>query len=134
MRFMGLDVGKKRIGVAISDEMGIIATPLVVVKAGGSAMGEITALVNVHEVEEIVVGMPLNMDGTKSEMAGFVERFIDKLTKRCDIMITTWDERLSTSAVTKVLIEGGARRDKRKTVVDKLSATYILQGYLDSKR
>jgi putative Holliday junction resolvase len=133
MRYLGLDIGKKRIGVAISSETGIIATPLIVVKAGSSAINEIVALIEEHDAQEVVVGMPLNMDGTKSEMARYVERFIDKLARKCDIKTTTWDERLSTSAVTKVLIEGGARRSKRKSVVDKLSASYILQGYLDSK-
>lgn len=134
MRYMGLDIGKKRIGVAISDEAGIIATPLKVVKAGSKAIGEITGLIDEHGVEEVVVGMPLNMNGTKGEMADYVERFIAKLTRESEAKITTWDERLSTSAVTKVLIEGGARREKRKLVVDKLSASYILQGYLDSKK
>jgi putative Holliday junction resolvase len=134
VRYLGLDIGKKRIGVAVSDETGIIATPLVVVKAGKSAIDEICALIEEREIEEVVVGMPLNMNGTKSEMAGYVEKFIERLATENSTKITTWDERLSTSAVTKVLIEGGARRDKRKLVVDKLSASYILQGYLDSKK
>ncbi len=131
---MGLDVGKKRIGVAISDETGLIATPLKAVKAGQKAIEEIIGLTEEHEIRHIVVGMPLNMDGTRGEMAQYVESFITKLARECEIEITPWDERLSTSAVTKVLIEGGATREKRKTVVDKLSASYILQGYLDSKR
>ncbi|MBE9532363.1 MAG: Holliday junction resolvase RuvX [Proteobacteria bacterium] len=134
MRYLGLDIGKKRIGVAISDEAGIIATPLIVVKAGSSAVSEITELAAEYGAKEIVLGMPLNMDGTRGDMANYVEKFIDKLARKYSETITTWDERLSTSAVTKVLIEGGARRSKRKTVVDKLSASYILQGYLDSKR
>jgi putative Holliday junction resolvase len=131
---MGLDIGKKRIGVAISDEAGIISTPLVVVKAGSRAISEITELTREREVKEIVVGMPLNMDGSKGDMARYVEKFINKLERGCTLKITAWDERLSTSAVTKVLIEGNARREKRKSVVDKLSAAYILQGYLDSKK
>jgi putative Holliday junction resolvase len=134
MRYMGLDVGKKRIGVAISDDTGLVATPVAVVKAGKKAIEEIRGLAREHLIEEIAVGMPLNMDGTKGEMAEYVEGFIAKLAKECEIKITPWDERLSTSAVTKVLIEGGATREKRKTVVDKLSAAYILQGYLDSKK
>jgi putative Holliday junction resolvase len=130
---MGLDVGKKRIGIAISDDLLMTATPNSVIATKG-ALKAISTLAEENEVTQIVVGMPLNMDGSKGEMGEYVEKFIEKLKRVTEIQITTWDERLSTSAVTKVLIEGGARRDKRKEVVDKLAASYILQGYLDSQK
>ena len=133
MRYMGLDVGKRRIGVAISDDLGLTATPLSAVMTKG-AIKALLALAEGFEVERIVVGMPLNMDGTRGEMAEYVQKFIDALAKATSQEIIPWDERLSTSAVTKVLIEGGATREKRKMVVDKLAASYILQGYLDSRK
>ena len=134
MRYMGLDIGKKRIGVAVSDESGLVSTPHVVVKAGPGAIDEIIATAEEFEVRKIVVGMPIKMDGTIGEMGEYVQAFIKKLSGRCSLEIATWDERLSTSATTKVLIDAGVSRAKRKLVVDKLSAAYILQGYLDAKR
>ncbi len=133
MRYMGLDVGKKRIGVAISDDLAMTATPLSVIKTKGAIVA-VSNLISEFEVERIIVGMPLNMNGTKGEMAEYVEKFIEKLARATPVEIVPWDERLSTSAVTRVLIESGATREKRKTVVDKLSASYILQGYLDSQK
>jgi putative Holliday junction resolvase len=132
MRVMGLDIGTKRIGVAMSDERGITATPLKVLKktAERELFGELGKLVEEYSVGTVVVGMPLNMDGSMGPKAKAVELFIERLGTELQIPVKPWDERLSTVAVTKVLIEADVSRAKRKQVVDKLAATYILQGYL----
>lgn len=133
---MGLDVGTKTIGVAISDESGLIAQPFCVIKRGSFSgnLEEIRRLVEEHSIKMIVVGMPVNMNGTSGPRSKETQRFIDKIKDKVPVPMETWDERLSTVAVTRVLIEGDASRAKRKTVVDKLAASYILQGYLDSRK
>lgn len=136
MRIMGFDVGTKTIGVAISDESGLIAQPLCVIKRGSFSkdLEEIRRLIEEHSIKMIVVGMPVNMNGTLGPRSEETQRFIDKIKDKVPVPVETWDERLSTAAVTRVLIEGDASRAKRKTVVDKLAASYILQGYLDSRK
>jgi len=135
MRIMGLDVGGKTIGVALSDELGLTAQGLKVIKRIGMKkdIEGVLKLVDDYSIKEIVVGLPVNMDGTIGPQAQVVLRFIDKLKGETTVPVIPWDERLSTVAVTRVLLEGGVRREKRKGVVDKLSAVYILQGYLDRK-
>lgn len=136
MRIMGLDVGGKTIGVALSDEMGLTAQGLKVIKRAWikKDIEEVLKLVDDYSIKEIVIGLPVNMDGTIGPQAQVVLRFIDSLRGGTTVPVIPWDERLSTVAVTRVLLEGGVRREKRKGVVDKLSAVYILQGYLDRKR
>ena len=136
MRYLGLDVGKKRIGVAVSDSLGMTATPLTLIKCSSlnKDIEQIVALAIENEATEIVVGMPINMDGTEGPAAGHVKKLIAKIAEKTDLPIVTWDERLSTTAVTRVLIEADTSRAKRREVVDKLSAAYILQGYLDSPK
>ncbi len=132
---MGLDVGKKRIGVAVSDELSLTAGGLSHIKRSSlnKDMEEIVILLKEHSVSLIVVGMPVNMDGSTGAQARYTEKFILALKEKTNIDIIKWDERLSTIAVTRILIEGDVSRKKRKTKVDQLSASYILQGYLDSK-
>ncbi|MBI5286352.1 MAG: Holliday junction resolvase RuvX [Deltaproteobacteria bacterium] len=134
MRIMGLDVGDKTIGVAISDEMGLTAQGLKVIRRVGIKRDvvEVLRLVKDYSVEEVVVGLPKNMDGTIGPQAQKVLRFVERLGEEISAPITLWDERLSTVAVTRVLLEGGVKRKQRKGVVDKMAAVYILQGYLDS--
>ncbi|MBE7414171.1 MAG: Holliday junction resolvase RuvX [Deltaproteobacteria bacterium] len=136
MRVMGLDIGKKTIGVALSDPAGITAQPVTTIKRTtlSKDMEEVLGLAAEHEVTSIVAGLPLNMDGSRSPQTEFVLKFLEKLKERTDMPVKTWDERLSTVAVERLLIEGEMRREKRKEVVDKLAAAYILQGYLDSIR
>jgi putative Holliday junction resolvase len=135
MRVMGLDVGTTKIGVAVSDEMGWTAQGLATIRRSDieSDLKTIEEYAKTYNVTKLVVGLPINMDGTIGKMARSVLEFTDTLRKRLSIPIFTWDERLSTIAVTKVLLEADVSRKKRKRVVDKLAATYILQGYLDSK-
>ncbi len=134
MRVMGLDMGTKRIGVAMSDERGVTATPLKVLKRSGErkVFEELKKLVEEYSVGSVVVGMPLNMDGSVGPKAKGVETFIERLGGELQIPVKAWDERLSTVAVTRVLLEADVSRAGRKRVVDKLAAAYILQGYLDT--
>ncbi len=133
---MGLDMGTKTIGVALSDERGVSAQPLKTLKRAGAAkdLEELRGLIHEYSVERIVVGMPVNMDGSIGPRARAVLGFIERLKKHVCLPVSVWDERLSTIAVTRVLIDADLSRSKRKKVVDKLAAAYILQGYLDSPR
>lgn len=134
MRIMGLDVGDKRIGVAVSDESRRVALPLVVVthKDLESDLKEIGELAEKHAVSEIVVGIPLSLSGKMGPQAQKVLNFFEALGKRQKIPVKLWDERLSTVSVEKILVAGEVRRKKRKKLVDKLAAAVILQSYLDS--
>lgn len=136
MRIMGLDVGSNTIGVAVSDEMGWTAQGLTTIRRSSieSDLKTIEEYVKTYNVTKMVIGLPINMDGTIGKRAQSVLEFVKTLKKKLSIPVTTWDERLSTIAVTKVLLEADVSRKKRKRVVDKLAATYILQGYLDSEK
>jgi putative Holliday junction resolvase len=136
MRIMGLDLGSKRIGVAVSDELSLTAQPLTLIKRTSieKDISGILQIASEYSVGAIVVGLPLLMDGSKGQQARLAERFMDLLREKTSMPVEGWDERLSTAAVTRVLIEGEVTRAKRKGVVDQLSASYILQGYLDSKK
>ncbi len=134
MRLLGLDVGDKRIGVAMSDPLGIIANPLTVIerKTEDAALGEITALARQHEVGRIVVGLPRSMDGSLGPQARSVQEFVEMLEGQTELPVVTWDERLSTVAAQRALVEAGVKREKRKKHVDAVAAAFVLQGYLDS--
>jgi len=133
---MGLDVGEKRIGVALSDSLRIMAGALTVVEriTDDAALKEITDLARDNEVERIVVGMPRSLDGSLGKQAQAVQSFVDLLKERTDISVVTWDERLSTVAAERAMLETGMKRDKRKKHRDSLAAAFILQGYLDRER
>jgi len=135
-RIMGLDIGERRIGVALSDSLRIIAGALTVVErvTDDAALKEIIDLARENEVERIVVGMPRSLDGSLGKQAQAVQSFVDLLKKRTDIPVVTWDERLSTVAAERTLLEVGMKRDKRKKHRDSLAAAIILQGYLDRER
>ncbi len=132
MKILGVDYGDKRMGVAISDEIGLLAHPLTTIADRNLNM--LLDVIKENQIEAVVVGKPLNMNGTYSSKTREVLNFINELKKIVNIPLHEWDERLSTVAVTRVLIEGNVKREKRKEVVDKMAAVYILQGYLDSKR
>jgi putative Holliday junction resolvase len=135
MKILGLDLGSKTIGVAISDDLVLTAQVLTSIKRTVLAkdLADILALVNEYQVQEIAVGLPINMDGTKGESARQAEAFIEKLRETFLIKIIPWDERLSTVAAERILLEGDLSRKKRRKVIDRLSAAIILQGYLDSR-
>ena len=132
MRILGLDLGQKRIGVAISDGLGITAQGLDTIKREDKVSLE--NIIRDREVTEIVVGLPLNMDGTKGERAEDAILFADNLKKDLSVAVKMWDERLSTLYVERAMIEGDLSRRKRKALSDKLAAQVILQSYLDSRR
>jgi len=133
---MGLDIGRKTIGVAISDELGLTAQGLktIIRKEIEEEFLEIRNLIARYQIEKIVVGLPKNMDGTLGKQAEMVFLWIEELRKRILIPVVVWDERLSTVEATKTLLQADLSRAKRKKVIDQLAASIILQGYLDRKR
>ncbi len=135
---MGLDVGSKTIGVAISDELGIAANPITTVSRRGTAADATTiaTLVADREVAAVVVGWPLELSGLVGPRARRVQVFIDALRAALpeQVAMHTWDERFSTVAVERVLLEADLSRRKRRQVVDRQAAAYILQGWLDARR
>jgi putative Holliday junction resolvase len=136
MRTMGLDVGTHTIGVAISDELGITAQGLKTLrrKSMEEDFKEIATIIGQFEIENIVVGLPKNMNGTLGKQAEIVLKWIKILIDKIPVPVVTWDERLSTVGATKILLEADLSRRKRKKVIDKLAAVLILQGYLDQSR
>jgi len=134
MRILALDPGAKRIGIAISDELKLIAQPLEFVPAKPFAdfLARLKQLVEQKEVELILVGMPRNMDGTYGPAASRVQEFVSDLEKAIPLRIRKWDERLTTVQANRILTEANVRRDKRKQKVDKMAAAILLQSYLDS--
>ena len=133
-RLMGLDLGTKTIGLAISDSGLVIASPLTTIRRK-KFTGDAQILVNLctdHEIGGFVIGLPLNMNGTEGPQAQSTRSFVENFEKISKIPFSFWDERLSTMAVTRTLLEADASPAKRSNVVDKMAATYILQGALDS--
>jgi putative pre-16S rRNA nuclease len=135
-KLLGLDLGTKTIGVAISDSLRYSATPLETINRTKFTedANRLIELVAENTVVGIVLGLPLNMDGSEGPRAQSTRAFARNLAIKLLIPIVFWDERLSTAAVTKTLIEANTRRSKRAEVVDKLAASYILQGFLDRLR
>ena len=134
-RILGIDYGERRVGFAVSDPGVGFATPLcmIEVQSDSEASKAVQRIVGEQEACEIVVGLPLNMDGTRGPMALRVEGFVQRLHQMLEIPVRTWDERLSSSLIERTLIEADLSRKKRKKVRDMLAAQVILQGYLDSK-
>jgi len=135
MKILGLDYGDARIGVAISDELGWTAQGLEVIerRKEGAELKRITELVSQYEVEEVVVGLPKNMNGTIGPRGEICKAFAEQLHEMLQIPVHLWDERLTTVSAHRTLIEADVSRKKRKGVVDKMAASLILQNYLDSK-
>jgi putative Holliday junction resolvase len=135
-KLLGLDLGTKTIGVAISDGMRYSATPLETIKRTKFTQdaARLIELIAENQAVGFVLGLPLNMDGSEGPRVQSTRAFARNLATKVSIPIAFWDERLSTSAVTRTLIEADVRRDKRAEVVDKLAASYILQGALERLR
>lgn len=135
-KLLGLDLGTRTIGVAVSDALRYSATPLETIKRTKftADANRLVELVAENAVVGLVLGLPLNMDGTEGPRVQSTRAFARNLAQRIGLPIVFWDERLSTSAVTRMLIEADMRRDRRAEVVDKLAASYILQGALDRLR
>ncbi len=136
-KLLGLDLGTKTIGVAISDGMRYSATPLETIKRQKFTQDaeRVVQLIAENDAVAVVLGLPLNMDGSEGPRAQSTRAFARNLAQKIAIPIAFWDERLSTSAVERMMIEeANMRRDRRAEVVDKLAASYILQGALDRLR
>jgi len=134
MRILAIDHGSKRIGIAISDELKLIAQPLEFIPAEPFAdvLSRLKELVREKEVALILVGMPRNMDGSYGPAALKVQEFVAVLKEAIATPIRLWDERLTSAQANRYLIEGNVRRDKRKEKVDMMAAALLLQNYLDS--
>ena len=132
-RLLGLDIGTKTIGLALSDETRAVASPLQTITRTKFTPDaeEILRICKENNVSALILGLPLNMNGTEGPRAQSTRAFARNLGQLTDLAIAFWDERLSTAAVTRTLIEADTSRAKRSDVVDKLAAAYILQGALD---
>lgn len=136
MRIMGLDFGSKTVGVAVSDPLGLTAQSLEIVRRKSEnklrqTYARIEELAAQYEVEKFVVGLPKNMNATEGERAEKSHAFAEALFRRTGIEVVMWDERLTTVAADRTMMEAGIRREDRKEYVDAIAASYILQGYLD---
>lgn len=130
---MALDVGEKTVGIAVSDELGICASPRETLRRDGTELDRLQKLVTSEEIGEIVVGLPISLNGTLGPMAQKVMEFVGQLRERVTIPVETWDERLTTAEAEKMLIATDTRRAKRRQVIDQIAASLILQNYLRRK-
>ena len=136
MRIMGLDFGSKTVGVAVSDPLFITAQGVEIIRRKEEnklrqTLARIEELIGEYEVGEIVLGLPKNMNDTLGVRAELSLEFKEKLERRTGLPVTMWDERLTTVAADRTMMEAGIRREHRKDYVDMIAATLILQGYLD---
>ncbi len=136
MRILALDYGDSRIGVAVSDELAITSLPLTTIENSGFAevLEQIKELLTKYNVKEIVVGLPLHMDGSSGERVEITREFVDRLEENVSVPIYLFDERLSSAEVEKVLLEADLSREKRREKKDKLAASLILRRYLESNK
>lgn len=133
MRYMALDVGDKRVGVAISDEMGMASLPHSVIERSSDAevLQRVTDIINQYKIDVLVVGNPINLDGTAGARSKKTEQFYNYVKKRINIKSLMFDERLTTLAAQRILLDADVSRKKRKEVIDKLAAQQILYSYIE---
>lgn len=130
-RILGLDFGRARIGIAVSDELGLLAHPVKTVASSREAVQEIAEIAREKDVERVVIGLPRHMNGSVGEAAGEALAFAEKLRKVLSCEVVTWDERLTTVAANRALHDGGRKMRNSRNIVDQVAAQMILQGYLD---
>ncbi len=133
-RMLGLDIGERRIGVAVSDELGTIASPVGMIRRERDVAAEVRDLIAEYGAVRVVAGLPIGMSGREGPQAQVVRAFVDGLAEQLDVPVEFYDERLSTAVAERSLIAGGTRRAKRRDKVDAVAAAVILQGYLDHQR
>lgn len=133
-RMLGLDIGERRIGIAVSDEMGMIASPVGLIQRAGDVASELRALILQYNAVRLVAGLPVGLNGREGLQAALVREFTDALAAEIDVPLDYWDERLSTTVAERSLIAGGTRRSARKQKIDAVAAAVILQSYLDNQR
>ena len=136
MRLMGLDYGNIHVGVALSDELCVTAYPLEVIKRMDTnklrkTFARIEEIAREYKVDKIIVGLPLNMDDSESELSKSVMEFSDNIKRRTGLPVELWDERLSTFEATDILKEAGVRYQDRKNYIDKIAASFILRRYME---
>lgn len=136
MRLMGLDYGNVHVGVALSDEFGMTAYPLEVIKRKDSnklrkTFARIEEIAREYKVDKIIIGLPLNMDDSESEISKTVIDFSENIKRRTGLPVELWDERLSTLEATDILKEAGIKVQDRKTYIDKIAASFILRRYME---
>lgn len=136
MRAMGLDVGTKTVGVAVADELGLTAQGITTVRRTNlkADLEALRAIVDQYGVTHAVIGLPLNMDGSEGPRAEASRAFARLVEERLGLTTDLWDERLTTVAAERVLLEGDVSRQKRRQVIDQVAASLILQGWLDARR
>jgi putative Holliday junction resolvase len=128
---MGLDIGSRRVGVAIGDELGIVATPVGFVQPGPQDRAEFMKVIELHGITELVVGIPRTMSGTVGPQAKEVRGYANALARDLKLPLTYWDERLTTVIAERNLISSGRSRQQRREEIDAAAAAVMLQGYLD---
>ena len=133
-RLLGIDLGRRRIGVALSDPGALLASPLgtVEIRGSGEGLDEVCARVEQYGVVRVVVGHPLLLDGQEGEEARRVQAWVERLRQRLDVPVELWDERMSSAAAERALLESGMRRERRRQYRDTVAAALILQNYLDA--
>ncbi len=133
-RLLGLDLGSKTIGIALSDILLTVATPMETIKRVKFTIDadRLLTIINEQNVGGIILGLPMNMDGSEGPRCQSTRQFAINMAEKTDIPISFWDERLSTVAVTRTLLEADTSRKRRSELVDKMAASYILQGVLDN--
>lgn len=137
MRILGLDLGDKTIGVAVSDPLGWTSQTVEVIRRDGNLQAELKRLgelIEYYKVEMIVLGLPRNMNGTIGDRGRKTTKYGDFIKEKLGIQVEMWDERLSTVSAERILLEADMSRSKRKKNIDKMAAAVILQGYLDFRR
>ena len=137
MRALGLDVGERRIGVALSDELGLLAAPLTMVPVRGrgeGALERVAALAHEREVGVVVIGLPVSLNGREGPQARAVRAFAERLAPLLDVPIEFSDERFTTAEAERLLIDRRMSREERRARIDAAAAAIMLQGYLDAKR
>lgn len=133
-RFLGLDIGSRRIGIAVSDEQGFIASPVGYVRRGSNEQTDLDDLVRRWEPLALVVGLPTGLSGREGPQAAEVRTFVEVALRRFGLPLHFWDERLTTTIAERALIARGTRRAARKEQIDAMAAAVILQDYLDTER
>ncbi len=133
-RKMGVDYGDKRIGIALTDSLCIISSPFEVYKNVGEedALKHLDKIIKDYDVDDVAMGLPINMDGTEGERAAIHRQFGEKLEKLSNVKVHYIDERLTSAEAEEILISNGVRREKRKELIDKIAAQIILQTYINS--
>ena len=136
-RILSIDYGLKRIGVALSDPSHTIASPLTTLQVDqkkGSALDQIKKLIAQHQIERIVIGLPLHLSGDESTLSSLVRTFSNTLEQTTSLPVVLWDERLTSKEVERILIQGKMKRKHRSHIIDRMSATLLLQNYLDCQK